>query len=262
VGGEDIIDGAILLNMLLSDLFYIAKYQGMGIGYMFGKGVPKNAKVGASSFITMEVEEGDPTPQIGFATSNPPIQAHLDMIEAYISLLLSTNQLEAGTVNMKLSVSNAASGIHEMIKRAENVDDIQNQREMYKDNEPKIFDIIRRWHNLLIERNVLDDEVAKLGSIDEKDTVKIKFPDPQPFITEKERLENIKIRLELGLDSMIDAIIKDNPELSEDDAQQKLQKILEEKLIESSNKLKLFVTPNDDAALNNKGNSQDDLEDE
>lgn len=259
VGGEDIIDGSILLNMLMSDLFYIAKYQGMGIGYMFGKGVPKNAKVGASSFITMEVEEGDPTPQLGFASSNPPIQAHLDMIESYVAYLLSTNKLEAGTVQASLSAASATSGVHEMIKRAENMDDIQDQREIYRDGEPVMFRLMAKWHNLYLESDQLKDELAELGKIDEDLKVGTKFPDPQPFVTEKEKLEIIQKRLDIGIDSMRDSIIKDNPDLSEKDADDKLLRILEEKLKDSSAKMKLFV--NEKKEINN-GLQEEKEEDE
>lgn len=241
VGGDDIIDGSILLNLLLSDLFYIAKYQGMGIGYMFGKGVPKNMKVGASSFISLELEEGDPTPQIGFATSSPPIEAHLAMIDKYISFVLETNNL----IGAKGSISgDAQSGIHEMIMRAENINDLEDQREMYRDGEPQIFKILARWHNLYYDNDLLINELQEIGRIDDTQKLRIKFQDAQPFMTEKEKLEIIEKRLNLGLDSMIDAIKKDNSDLSDEEAQEKLRIILEQRLKENSNRLKMFGVEN------------------
>lgn len=240
VGGEDIIDGSILLNMLLSDLFYIAKYQGMGIGYMFGKGVPKNLKVGASSFVTLEMKDGDPTPQIGFVTSNPPIQSHLDMIETYVALILSTNKLDTSSVQTKLSATNAASGVHEIILRSENTEDLEDQQEIYKDGEPELFEIMKKWHNLYYFQNALVEDLQEIGPINEDTEIKIKFKQPSQYMTEKEKLEVIKIRRELELDSLIDSIMRDNPELTEEEAKEKLAKILEEKLLESNEKLKRF----------------------
>lgn len=239
-GGDDIIDASIVLNILLTDLFYISKYQGMGIGYMFGKGVPKKMKVGASAFVTLEMEEGDPNPQMGFATSNPPINAHLDMIEKYVAFILSTNNLEPGTVNGQLSAAGAASGIQEMIRRAENMDDIIDQREIYRDGEPVLFNIIAKWHNLYWDKGLLIEKLQNLGKIDEKINVSLKFGDPQPFTTEKERLEVIEKRLALGLDTMVDAILKDNPDLSKKEAEEKARLTMERKLKESSERLKAF----------------------
>jgi hypothetical protein len=237
LGGEDIVDTGILLNVLLTDLFYIAKYQGMGIGYFWGKGVPKNIKVGASAFLTLDMDKEDPTPQMGFATSNPPISAHLEMIDKYLEYVLETNGLRAkGTTG-----GASASGVHEMIIMSDNTQDLESQRETYRDGEPMVFRIMAKWHNLLLDRDVLASEYADLGKINEDLIVKIKFPDPQPFVTEKEKLENIEKRLAIGLDSMMDAIKKDNPDLGDTEAEAKLKKILEEKLEENSRKLKEFA---------------------
>ena len=247
IGGDDIIEASVTLNILLTDLFYIAKYQGMGIGYLFGKGVPKNMKVGASSFISVDIDEGDPTPQIGFASSNPPIAAHLDMIERYVAFLLSTNNLEPGTVQGQMSAAGAASGIQEMVRKSENMDDITDQQEMYRDGEPVLFDILIKWHNLYYERGMLIDELQALGKIDEKLNIKPRFMEQQAFVTEQEKLDIIEKRKSLGLDSMIDSIIRDNPDLSREEAEERIKRILKEKLLETSKQMKEeIIEPEDE----------------
>jgi hypothetical protein len=235
-GGDDIVDAGILLNLLLTDLFYIAKYQGMGIAYLFGKGVPKNVKVGPSALITMEVEEGDPSPQIGFATSSPPIQAHLTMIKDYLMFILLTNKLSPDMADATMSTS----GVHEMIKQSQNTADIEDQRELYRDGEPVIYSIISKWYNLYFDRGLLDEEFTDVGKLDEGVKVKPKFKDAQPFLTELEKLDVIAKRAELKLDTKLDAIKRDNPDLDEDEAQEKLKQIMEESLKESAERLKQF----------------------
>lgn len=241
LGGSDLVDGSILLNVLLTDLYYIAKYQGMGTGYMFGKGVPKNVKVGPSSFLTLEMKEGDPVPQIGYATSSPPIGDHLALIEQYVSFLLATNNLEPGTVSGQLSAGSAASGIQEMIKRSEITEDLEDQKEIYRDNEPALIKILIKWHNLLLDRGVLDPDFAQIGRVNEYLKINLKFNEAAPFMTELEKLGIIEKRLDLGLDSMIDAIMKDNPELSEEDAVEKARKVLEARLQQSRESLLGFT---------------------
>jgi len=238
-GGDDIVDAGILLNLLLTDLFYIAKYQGMGIGYMFGKGVPKNMKVGASAFVSVEMEDGDPTPQMGFATSNPPIEAHLAMIKEYLTYTLLTNKLSPDSADATMSVS----GIHEMVKQSQNTADIEDQREMYRDGEPTIFNIIFKWLDLYKERQLLDDDLKELDKVSAETKVRVKFKDAQPFMTEKEKLEVIEKRLELRLDSMLDALKRDNPDLTDDEAKEKLRGIMEQNLKEASERLKQFGQP-------------------
>ena len=238
VGGDDLIEGAILVNTLLTDMHFIAKMQGMGIFYLIGKNIPKTLKIGPSDAIIMEKREEDPDAQIGFASSNPPLDAHMKMIEQYIALLLSTNNLEPGTIKGELSATSAASGIQEMIRKSENMDDIEDQRETYRDNEPLIFDIISRWHNLLFERGVIDDELKMLGSI-VPEKIRLEFTESNQFMTEKDKLDVIEKRLELGLDTMIDAVMRDNPDLTKEQAEDKLKELLAEKLEKQRQKLKL-----------------------
>lgn len=231
IGGDDLIEGSILINHLLTDLYFIAKYQGFGIFYLIGKGLPKDFKIGPTDAVLLEQQEGDPDAQIGFATSSPPLESHMKMIEQYMAMLLSTNNLEPGTVSGELSATSASSGIQEMIRQSELVDDIEDQRELYRDQEPHIYDIIFLWQNLLFESGELDKKFADIGMVDIDDfDYSLKFPSPKRFMTDKEKLEIIEKRLDLGLDTKIDAIMRDNPDLTEEQAREKLAQILAEKL--------------------------------
>ena len=237
LGGEDIIDGSIVTNVFLTDLYYVAKYQGMGIFYFFGKGVPKSLRVGPSQAVTLEVKEGDPTPQIGFASANPPLDNYTSAIKEYISALLRTNGLEPSAIIGLDSAASATSGVQELIKRSTLIEEQEDKKELYRDNEPKIFDIYIKWHNYLFDRGLLADEFAEIGRISEDVKVNLKFNPPQSVLTELEKLEIISKRQELGLDSQIDSIMRDNPELTEEQAEEKYLKILENKVKENRSNL-------------------------
>lgn len=257
VGGEDIVEGSILLNVLLTDLYFIAKFQGMGIGYMFGKGVPKNMKVGPSSFVTLEVEQGDPTPSLGFASSNPPIDSHIRMIEGYLAYLLSTNNLEAGSIVGTLTAQSATSGVQEAIKRSENLDDVEDQQEVYRDNEPQIFKLVFKWMNLYFDRGLLADDFLMVGKIPDNTRVVTKFNKPQTYLSAKDRLDVIEKRLTLGLDSKIDAIMQDNPNLTKEEAEEKLERINQEVADNQRSKMQMYMPANKKPEM-----TQDDMDEE
>lgn len=241
LGGDDLIDGSILLNLLLTDLYYIARYQGFGVFYAFGKNIPEKIKIGPREGIILKVNEGEPTPQVGFATPSTQIDMHMQMIEQYLALLLSTNNLEPNEITGQLSATNAQSGIQEIIKKSVNTDDIEDQQQIYKDGEPRLFNIIRAWHNLYLERGQLDEEFAQFGRIDENLSMILSFNKPQAYMTETEKLDLIQKRKDMGLDTMLDSIMRDNQEMTMDEAKERLKKILEEKLIESSMKMREMI---------------------
>lgn len=232
VGGEDLIEGSILVNTILSDIYYIAKMHGTGLFYIFGKGVPKSYKVGPNQAITMNVEDGDPTPSLGFANANPQLSEHKDLVEQYVAILLTTNDLEPGSVQGQLSASGAASGIQEMIIKAEPMGSVEDDQEIFKDAEPEVVKIASLWHNLYFDKGLLVDKLAQIGKIPDDLDYSIKFGAVQQFINEKEKLEVIDKRLQLKLDDMVDAMILDNPDLSREEALE----ILEERERESLKK--------------------------
>jgi len=230
VGGEDLIDGSILINTILSDIYYIAKMHGTGLFYLFGKGVPKSYKVGPNQAITMDVAEGDPTPTIGFANANPQLNEHKNLVEQYLAILLTTNDLEPGSVQGQLSATSSNSGVQEMIMKSEPVGSVEDDQEIFRIAEPRIAKKAARWHNLYLDKGLLIDDLAKIGKIPDGFDYSIKFGAVQQFMSEQEKLTVIEQRLAIGLDSMIDAIMLDNPDLSYAEAEKRLKKMLEAKV--------------------------------
>lgn len=237
VGGEDLSDGSVLINLFLTEIYYIAKYQGMGLFYLFGRGVPKRIKVGPSQAITLDVKPDDPTPQIGFATSNPNIAEYMSAIKEYVSALMKTNKLEPSTIIGLESALQAASGVQELIQKSELNESLEDAKEIYRDAEPMIFDKYIKWHNYLFDKMLLDDEFAEIGRIPEDIKVVTKFNDPQSTMTEKEKLEVIKMRQDIGLDSLSDSIMRDNPDLSKKEAEEKALEILKRKTIDARQRM-------------------------
>lgn len=228
-GGDDLIDGSILINSVMTHNQHVAVTQGYGQFYMMGKNLPRNIKIGPSKSLLMEYDEGEPKPDIGFASSSPQLDSLRSLVESYIALLLTTNNLSTSAVSSSLSQSNTApSGVAMMIDKAESMEDVEDQRQIFRDKEPEMWDIINRWLNIYGDQ--MEDDLKGLTLPNEFELV-LKFHDPQVVMSEQEKLQNLKLRKELGLDSMIDLLMKDNPDMSKEQAEEKLKMILEEKII-------------------------------
>ena len=259
-GGDDLIDGSVLINSILTHNQHVAIIQGYGQFYMKGKNLPRNIKIGPSKAIIMEYDEGEPVPEIGYASSNPQIDALRGLVESYIALLLTTNNLSTSAVAAQLGQSNMApSGIALMIDKAESMEDVNDQRQIFLDKEHEIWEIIAAWLNLY--GDMLDDSL-KGYALPEEIEMNIKFHDAPVVVSESEKLQNFKLRKELGLDSMLDLIMKDNPSLTKQEAEEKLKSLMEDKMV-SMMKQPDSAQQNSDNMMNHEQemSKEDDMED-
>ena len=224
-GGADLIDGSILLNSILTHNQHVAVTQGYGQFYMRGKNLPRNIKIGPSKAILMEYQEGEPAPDLGFATASPQIDALRNLVESYIALLLTTNNLSTSAVSSSLSGSTAPSGIAMVIDKAESMEDVNDQRQIFIDNEPAIWRKINKWLGVYGDSLVDGLKGLSLPENFEENFVLI-FNEAPVIVSEAEKLANLKARKELGIDSMVDLIMKDNPSFSMEQAEEKLKNIL------------------------------------
>lgn len=230
-GGEDLVDGSILINQLLTDMLSLAYIQGWGQGVASGKNLPKVLEGGPHNWLVFDIEhEGDPTPRVEYVSANPPLDSWMRMIEQYVALLLSTNNLSPSNIAGKLDASQFPSGISLLIEKSEATDSIEDAQKDFINAEKDLWDIIRRWQNLFFDAGALAPEFEQAGKIEEGPDVLVKFSDSKPILTEEQKLEMLKVRKELGINTEIELLQIDNPDLSDEEAEAKLLKIREEKL--------------------------------
>lgn len=234
-GGDDIVDGSILINSVLTHTNHVGVSQGYGQAFMTGESLPRSLKVGPTKIILGEYKKDEqPQPTFDFKSANPQIDSLRGLVEAYLALLLTTNNLSTSGISAQLNGSSSSpSGIALIIDKAESLEDVQDQRQIFIDKEPEIWEVI---NSILINyADSMCDEYSGL-SLPENfcDSFTVKFHDQSPIMSEKEKLETMKLRQELGLDSMIGMIMKDDPGLTKQQAEEKLRSILEDSLIAKS----------------------------
>lgn len=230
-GGNDLIDGAILINAVITHTTHVGVVQGYGQFYMVGENLPRSIKVGATKAILMEYKKDEQAePKAGFLSANPQLDALRALIEMYIALYLTTNNLSTSGVSTQLgSGTNMASGIALILDKAESLEDVQDQRQVFLDNEVKIMSAIN--NTLKAYAPYLADEFKNLILPDGFESkYVVKFNDAPVIQSESEKLANLKLRKELGLDSRIDMLKRDDPSLTNEQAEQKLLDILEDEI--------------------------------
>lgn len=228
-GGDDLITAGLNANSMITNINHIGVTQGYGQFWMSGKDLPATVKTGPSKIIKMEQEEGEPTPQVGFASANPPLDQLRNQVEFTIALALTTNNLSTSGVSGQLGANQSfASGISLMIDKAESLEDMKEQRQIFIDNEQEIWEIITKWLEVFQENGSLDPDYEDL-SLSEGFEVSLEFVEPGAIASESEKLDNIQKRKDLGLNTMRELIKKDQPGLSDEQIEEKLKQIEEEK---------------------------------
>lgn len=229
-GGEDLVDGSILVNTLITDMFAIAYMQAWGQLVITGKKIPEVLEGGPHSMLVLTYDDGDPEPKVSVVSANPPLAEWRQCIEQYVALLLSTNDLAPSNVSVKLDASSFPSGIAMLIEKSQATGSIESTQREFAVGERKEWRIIKAWHNYLFERGALDEEYSAIGLIPKDLQVSAKFLDTKEIITEKEKLETIKLRQELGINRRVELIMIDNPAMTEAEAKEKLLAIQTEKM--------------------------------
>lgn len=224
--GEDVVDASVLINKIMTDINFITFHQGWGRLVVSGKNVPKTLVSGPDKALTFSVDGDDPAPQVFYATSNPPIDSWLETVKTILAMVLSTNDLSPRNISARLEANNAASGIALLIEQSESTSDIQDTQQLFRDKEPLMWHIIKKWREVYDDNLVKDQQDIPAFS---DDNVRLVFNQIRPVVSESERLANLKTRKDLGLSTMKELLMLDNPDLSEEEAKQRIEEIANEK---------------------------------
>lgn len=125
---------------------------------------------------------------------------------------LDNFELDNGSVNAMNGISRAIA--------SSNVQKIINKNQKtYTKLEKEMFEIIKAW-----------DRHNGTGMFAEDDKLQVVFPKPKVLVSDKETLDNIKLMTELGLIEEWEKLIKMDPNLSEVEAKEKLERINAERM--------------------------------
>ena len=252
-GGEDTIEGSILINVILTDMFAISYQQGWGQLVVAAKKLPQRLEGGPHNAFIFTYDEGDPEPKVYFASANPPLEMWMKAAEQYTALLLSSNDLSPSSIANKLDAANFPSGIAMLIEQSEAVGSLEDKQRRFQDVEANNTTNLIAWQNLLAKLNALTPEFQAIGKIPDGTTVAVKFMPAQGVVSESEKLANLQKRKDLGINTMIDLIKMDNPGMDDKEAQKKLEAIMREAL---SRMASVQLTPQAGQAVGNQ-NAQD-----
>ena len=232
-GGEGLADNAILINVLIADMNFSAKYQSTGVGYIFGDNIPQTVDIGPNKFLRIAYKEGEPVPQIGFATPNPSLGENRQIIEQQLAFFLSSEGLEPGSISGSLGgQADATSGIQEMIRKSEPITSIEDEQQLYKDTEPEVLDVAAKILEYYASHKALSEEWAGLAELGEP-VYTLSFDRPTPFLTDKEKLELVALKKASGFYTDTDLMRELFPDMGDKEIEEKKLELAADKAAKS-----------------------------
>lgn len=159
-------------------------------------------------------KEGDSSTDFEYKTSGAQLQPMMECDINYLDQVLREHEIE--NTNMDLNSSGVTSGVSRAIAGASVQKVIERNQQIYADLEKKMFEIIKAW-----------DQLNGTRFFSEGDELQIVYPKPKVMVSDEQTLLNIKTMLELGLIEEWEKFIKMDPNLSEQEAREKLERIEE-----------------------------------
>lgn len=235
--GEDMIDLTIAIQLGWTDMLTIAKHQGFSILTVVSEEEPKKLTIGVNRAIWLKQNQEGPTPNISYVTAQSPLSEYNEMLMDLLGLLLTTNDMDPGSIGGKGSTRSFTSGFHALIAMSDNLEAVEMDKPSLLDAEKQHWEVIKRWHNWMFDTGTLNQKSRNLGKFSEDLVVNIQFADIKPLESEDEVIARVEKLRGQGLITKKDALKKLNPDLTDDEIEAKLQEIesemmnLREKLI-------------------------------
>lgn len=222
-GGEDLINVQEALNEKLTDLLYVIRMQGFGVGWI-RKGKQAGAQIGVNPGTLIEIPEGG---AIGFESQEAPIKDILNAIEFLITQAAVSNGLSVSTLSTK-------------VVRESGLAKVQGQRELeelrrddiilWRRYEMQLFNMIRTVWNVHNPSKKISDSAS----------LSVDFYDPKPEISAKDQAETWGLLMDLNVISPVDVVMERNPEIK---TRKRAQEILQD--IKAENRaFKKMITEN------------------
>jgi hypothetical protein len=226
------VDFCIEYNAALSMQNQVIKMQGFSQAWLKADAsvMPEMLQIGPNYVLklvkgkTVDGESIDT--EFGYSSPSPDLTGTKEHLEMLLANFLSARGLNTGTVSSSKDKQTYSSGLERLLAMVEQFEASQNDFAIFRYVEEKLYEIIKRWHNVALTSNILLPKYLS-STIPDDSQVSVTFQGPEMIKGEKDIIELQMLKEELGVASRIDSIMAIYG-LNRDEAQEKLAKIEED----------------------------------
>jgi hypothetical protein len=193
--GSTVIDFATEFSVILSDTATVNRNQGFSQMIYTGPEKPQSMEIGRQRalFIPQNPDPDAKDPKFEFATPSPDLSASLDLVDQYLKLWLSSQNVDPKTVSGSGDVKSYSSGLERLLATMDKFEASKDDIDLFKIVEDQLFDLIVKWNNAYQGSDLLISDLQR-GLINENATISVNFVTPQ-FVQTKAEQEDSLIKL-------------------------------------------------------------------
>lgn len=219
------LDMAVLIPKLLTDLNYAAQFMSHSLIYTTNTDL-KNAEVAPDAIINLGDTDGEGnSPTIGSIKPEVDIERVLQLIEFELSAYLSSVGIKAATQGSMMP-GREASGFAKAMDEGDATSERKVQAEAFKKFERKLWQKMALMQAYWSRSNLVTDK--RQFSPQFIENFSVAFGEMKHLVSQKEKLEKVQTMRSLGLMSKAQALKELEPDLSDEQIQQRLSEIDEE----------------------------------
>ena len=216
-GMWDLVEGNEEVCIQATNIFYVSIFQAHGQPVAINMNLSGEPPIGPDIPIVVNDARSDgATPDFKFVNANPNIKAVQDLIDWALKTLQVLKGL--GPQQFSTSVKGMQSGVSKIVDASE-IEEIRvDDTKILTGFEESLFDVMRMVHNYYNGSKPIPEDAKFSVSFGEQKITK----NIQDQIAEREAF------LQLGIASRVDFILEDNPGMTREEAQERLEQIISE----------------------------------
>jgi len=209
------------IPILLSDLNFAVMYQSFSIIFGIDVQVDNLVKSPNAFWSFRSDPTSDKKPEIGILKPDVDIDQVLNLLKTELVMWLNSKNIRAGSVG-DLNAENFASGISKIVDESDTFEDRQAQIPFFVNAEAELFNlIINHLHPFWKAAGMIDTKLDWSRGVQ----VRTIFPEQLPLINRNELVDTVIKELQAGLTTRELAIKRLNPEMTEKEVLDLINKI-------------------------------------
>ena len=236
---DDMYRMTTLIPILFSDLNYAVKYQCFSI--LWGQDVDlEKLPINPNAFINLKTDPNNPDlrPTLNVLKADVDITEVTQLILDEFALWLQSKNIRPGSVGTA-NKDNWQNGISKMMDEMDTTADRKKQIPIFKDAEEELFYLVAYKLHPVWSKNpsFRENRQFSMGLL-----YTVKFSEQISWQTRREIVEECKVEIEAGILSRESALRRANPEWTDDQVKEELQKIEGDRKLDAA--AKSTVPPN------------------